>query len=249
VDENRTTNQQVGWDDTSLQLSDLSFFKGEKGSKKRIHVMTAKPYVARVHYHNGYFLCHSKFELQDGVQVRTEVAKCCSMTGANPTIRFGVVVLVYDTKKDGSLKTTDPTNIDFDFQVWVLSADKFNSLKNINAEWGLDGHDLSISCSEEQYQKLEIQACKNALWKTNETFKTRVEKSYDLFRYKDPSKFLGKALSEGEIVVRLGGELDQAVGGAANLVNETDFDSVLADLRGEVKEPAKGKKAVEKLEE
>lgn len=220
---------EVGWDDSTLSLSDLQWFKGEKNKKKRIYIMTQKPFLARVHYHQGYFLCHSKYEIKDGVQQRIEKGKCCELLSTDPILRFGVIVLLYDTKPDGSLKSKDPKSLDFEFQIWLFGPDKFQTLKSQHAEWNLLEHDLQVTCSEEQYQKLEISPLRTTL-SVEPALKARIDAAWELYRHKDPSRFLGKKLSPGEIVVRLGGELDKEATGTVGKVNDKEFDDVLREL-------------------
>jgi hypothetical protein len=222
----------ISWSDDSIKIAETTFFKGEKNRKKRIYVMTDKPKFARVHYKNGsgYFVCRSEFHMKDGAQVCVKHAKCCELLGEAPKLRFGVIVLLYDTDKEGRLKTKDPQNLDFEFQMWSFGEDKFASLRTKHEEWSLTEHDLLISCSDEQYQKIEIDVLKNALWKTNPSLKARVDAAWAAYNHKDTQKFLGKILSEAEIAIRLGGEAE-AETKTESTVNGQNLDEVLKGLK------------------
>lgn len=222
-------SQEVEWGDKSIALSDLTFFKGEIGAKKRIFIMTQKPKMMRVHYKEGYFRCLSEYETKDGMTVQTVQGKCCEMLTDPPSMRFAVVVCLYDTKKDGALKCKDmkhPSDLDFEFQIWILSEATFARLRTKHEEWDLTQHDLLISCTEEKYQRIDVDVCKDALVRYEE-MTARVMGAFNIFKHKDPSKFLAKPLSESEIVVRLGGETQVAPPEIAS----KDFDDLLKGLK------------------
>lgn len=243
-----TNVNEVTWDDESIKLSELVFFKGEKNVKKRIFIMTPAPKVARIHYKDKYFFCHSTFENKDGTQVMTKKAKCCEALG-DPGLRFGVVVCVFDTKKDGMIKPRDkqkPGEMDFEFQIWRFREDKFGSLKTKHSEWDLTKHDLMLTCTEEQYQRIEIDVMKGAWMNDNTELGKRIRREFELYKFKDPFRFLGQSLSEGEVVIITGGELEEDDDPKAGQVNEQGFEEMLEglkdggeDKKAETKEPAK----------
>lgn len=235
---------EVSWSDESIRLTEVVYFKGEKAQKKRVFMMSEKPKFARVHYANGYFVCQSTFESRDGAQVCTKRAKCCELAGAGPKLRFGAVVLVYATRKDGTILTKDPTALDFEFQIWAFGEDKFGSLRVKNEEWGLTDHDLLISCTDEQYQKIDIDVMKSALWKTNPSLKARVEAAWAAYNMKDTQKFLGRVLSESEIATKLGHQPDTAPQTSAD-VNGQSLESVLAELQADAAPKAEKKAATQ----
>ena len=120
-----------------------------------------------------------------------------------------------------------------------------------NEEWGLSDHDLLITCTDEQYQKIEIDVMKSALWKTNDSLRARVEAAWAAYRAKETRKFLGRTLSENEIVAKLGGQVEAAADTVTSSeVNGQTLESVLADLQQDVsatpKKDAESKKAAPK---
>lgn len=234
MSENQQSNE-IGWSDSSLKFSERTFFKGIKDQKNRIRIVTDKPKMARIHYHDGYFLCLSKYETVEGAQTRTKTEKCCELVGQEPALRFGVVVAVYDTMKDGTIKNvykTKPEAMDFELQIWIFGEKTFQNLKAKHQEWDLTKHDLIVACTNEQYQHLDIDVTKSTWAIDSPALGDRIKREYDLYRYKDPSGYLGKALSEGEIVARLGSVLDtKANTPEVAEVNGQDFDSMLNELK------------------
>lgn len=225
---------EVAWDDDSIKSTDIAFFKGEKAHKHRIFVMSPKPMFARVHYEGGYFLCKSTFEIKDGNTVCTKTAKCCKMLGQGPKLRFSVVVAVFDTKKDGTIKTKNPEELDFEFQVWTFGEDKFQSLRTKHEEWDLTQHDLLITCNDEQYQKIEIDVMKSTLT-LNKQLKPRVDAGWAACTFKDTQKFLGRNLSEAEVIVKCGGEAEAGAttSNTGGEVAGQSLEDVLTELKDE----------------
>lgn len=227
---------EVAWDDNSLKLTELTFFKGLKDQSQRIFILTERPQLMRIHYHDGYFKCLSTYgKDSDGEIERTEEADCCKSKGA-PQLRFGVVVCVFDTKRDGSLKEIykkNPADLGYELSIWLFGEKTFKNLKTKNSEWNLKEHDLLVTCTNEKYQHLEIELMK-ATWTTQNTkLGTKIKRDFDLFRFKDVSPYLGKNLSEGEIAVRLGSTIEQDPELNKGKVNNEDFDTLLDELNND----------------
>lgn len=231
---------EISWTDDSIKINDIGFFKGEKAHKHRVFIMTAKPAFARVHYSGGYFRCLSTFETKNGNQVCTKHAKCCELLGQGPKLRFSVVVAVYDTKKDGIIKTKDPKELEFELQVWAFGEDKFQSLRTKHEEWDLTQHDLLITCTDEQFQKLEIDVMKSTLTQ-NDQLKPRVDAAWAACSFKDTTKFLGRSLPEAEIIVKCGGEAEagSTTTNTDTGVNGQSLEDVLTELQEDAEPNAK----------
>lgn len=55
-------------------------------------------------------------------------------------------------------------------EIWIIDNRKYRTLHSILEEWGgakkneINQHDLQLTCDEQQYQNMTINAMKNALW-------------------------------------------------------------------------------------
>ena len=84
-----------------------------------------------------------------------------------PRTRIGTVVAVWPTDKAGIL---DKARIqDVDVQVWVFSGDKYKSLQQINTEFPFGQHDITVMCTDPQYQKLTFTPCRESLFRSLQT--------------------------------------------------------------------------------
>ena len=65
------------------------------------------------------------------------------------------IVLVWPTDKDGELDVGSfKAGKGWQIQPWTFSTDKYNTIKKSNKRFSLLAHDLSINCTDAQYQKM-----------------------------------------------------------------------------------------------
>jgi hypothetical protein len=191
-------------DDDTVSSGDFVFYKGRKNVVDRIAMLNPKNMKsARSHYQEGkgYFLCHSKFELVGGQEVCSVPAPCCQQLEESKK-RFAALILQYTLGPDGKL--INP--LSYTFKLWRISDDKFVQLRDIHKEFPLDKHDLTIRCTEEQYQKLTIQASATSIL-ANEKFPAVYRQQIETWvRSMTPksARSLGRKLSEAELRERLG---------------------------------------------
>ena len=122
-------------------------------------------------------------------------------TLGEPSQKFGGIVIRYNTDKAGNLYQ-DWT---FDLFAFVFSTDKFPILKQLHKEWGLMDHDIILTCSDGQYQKMAITLARECLWRSlpQEKIDAVIDKAQTLHE-KQLAKQLGKTMSDQEIMVSLG---------------------------------------------
>lgn len=117
----------------------------------------------RSHFHEKLksgVLCNSVYTLgADGRELLTEERNCCKWLGSSSP-RFAVLVVQYGTLPNGQI-ITNPFK--YYLKVWRFGVDKFNTLKQINRDFPLASHDITISCSDEKFQKLTINPKSNAI--------------------------------------------------------------------------------------
>jgi hypothetical protein len=83
--------------------------------------------------------------------------------GEQPKMAIATVVVCWPTDANGSLDKGRFASGDFDVKSWVFSQSKYNALQPINTEFPLGKHDLTIQCTDTQYQKLSFSPCRENL--------------------------------------------------------------------------------------
>lgn len=145
--------------DESVKKYEFELYSGEANQIDRLYAVSIGDIVtARVHYHDklkGGVLCQSVYTLnaQRTQETLAEERFCCRrLDPATP--RFAVLVLKYNTDRQGN--PVQPFG--FEQRLWKFGADKFDQLRNINRDWPLTKHDISVHCTDKQYQKMQIGA-------------------------------------------------------------------------------------------
>lgn len=147
------------FNDESVRQYEFELYTGKTNVIDRIYIVNVSDIVkGRVHYHDklkGGVLCQSTYVRNaNGTQenLATE-AECCRRLGA-PQQRFAALIVKYGTDNRGNIVMP----FSFEQRLWKFGSDKFVQLRNVNRDFPLERHDLSISCSDEQYQKMQIGA-------------------------------------------------------------------------------------------
>jgi hypothetical protein len=125
------------------------------------------------------------------------LAECVKLLG-EPKIRFGTVIAKYQTDKAGNVLSPDLEHLAF-----VFGTDKFPILKSLHKEWSLSTRDITLQCTEADFQKISFLPCNESLMGANPEFKAAaIAKANDLFE-KHLEKRICRKLPDNEIVVIL----------------------------------------------
>lgn len=208
---------QVSWDDQTIQSSqgqisrrEIIQFKGKAGHTQRILLIDTVAVMVKQHYHRPsrkYIRC-----IKD---TNNGYCPACDALGA-PSQSFASNVIVYETTSDGQPVLDNNGHPKFHVAMWKFGADKFCLLRDLRKEWGdLRKHDLVISCSDEQFQRLTIVPSPTALWLQDQAFQNIVVEAYKRDKY-DLEKLMGKQLSASDISAILSGQPSQAETHIAN---------------------------------
>jgi len=74
---------------------------------------------------------------------------------ANPKQSVATVICVWPTDKDGELDAASfKAGKGYQIQPWVFSPDKYREIGRNHKRFPLDSHDLSMTCSDTQFQKM-----------------------------------------------------------------------------------------------
>ena len=74
---------------------------------------------------------------------------------SQPKQAVATIIVVWPTNKDGDLdETSFKSGKGYEVQPWIFSADKYKEIGRNHKRFPLTKHDLSMSCSDAQFQKL-----------------------------------------------------------------------------------------------
>ena len=148
--------QTTGFDDDTVKRFDFDYYKGRLNETDRIYILNDRNLIKiRAHFHDKLksVKCNSTFEQTGQQEIMTREADCCRLLGGVSDIRFGVLVLRYVTDRAGNLISPfQPPEM----RLWRISTDKYLQLRDINKDYPLHTVDLSVTCTEAQYQKMII---------------------------------------------------------------------------------------------
>lgn len=201
--------KEYGFADESVKQYEFELYKGRKGQTDRLGLLRdTGPLGARVHFKEGigYFVCLSEFKSMETspgkfVDSPVRIAVCCkACEGARK--RFVIPIIRYGTDASGRMLK----ELSYQLMAWVYTDDKFIMMRTLNQEFPLNKHDVLVTCTEESYQKLTIQACKESLvrhanWPADSK---QTLTSWAQSMAPKMGRLLGKRYNEQELLVKLG---------------------------------------------
>ena len=156
-----------GADSDEIKSVKFKSFKGKAGETVRAGIVYEDPSKmykgAKIHYNQRYFLCKS-----DDKTGKKEICCTHNYKGNKPKWRVGAVLVIY-TMDDTGKKLKDWT-----VTPWLFSETMFNKLKTANSQFPLANHDVMLTCTNEEFQNIDVQSCSASLWTKNESFKEKV---------------------------------------------------------------------------
>lgn len=163
-------------------------YKGKKGEIHRLGIVYTDPKSifagTKIHFKDRFFLCKKSI--------------CCEKLGPSK-YRIGAVVIKYATDRQGNIKQP----FSYELLPWQFSETTWNKLRNTNSEFPLASHDIKVSCTNDEYQHLDINACRESIWTTKEEVKNKIlEEAKPVWEF--VKKTLGSDLSIEEIKDLLG---------------------------------------------
>lgn len=169
---------------------------------------------------------HSKKDTKTFLCKSTKEKKefCCthSWEGNSPRYHIGCVVIKYDLGKDASGKMKLKG---YELLPWIIWEKMYNKLTSADKEFPIISHDLKLKCTNEDFQTIDLQSCKESIWSSSADLKKKIlEEAKPL--YEGISKNLGAELSISEIKELLGVEISGSDDAATNV----DLGSVMGSL-------------------
>lgn len=200
--------QYFGFENEEIKGGAYDKYKGKKNQVDRVAIIYTDPKAmfagSKIHFKDRFFLCKK--------------GKCCEILGPAKW-RVGAVLIKYGTDKQGMIKKP----FEFSLMPWIFGEQTYVKLKNTNSEFPLANHDIKISCTNEEYQHLDLTPCNESVWTAKDELKTSIlEQAKPIWEY--VKKSIASDLSVEEINDLLG----LATGAqGADPSTKIDLDSVL----------------------
>lgn len=74
------------------------------------------------------------------------------------------ILAFWPTDRKGEIDKDRLARGDVDVKPWLFSEAMYDQLKAANAEWPFGAHDLKISCTDSQYQKMTLTSCRESMY-------------------------------------------------------------------------------------
>jgi hypothetical protein len=160
------------------------------------------------------------------------------IAGTPSKMQVATLICKWPTDEKGAVDKGRFQNGEYSVMPWIISIDKYRNIEQNHREFPLGQHDLSLACTDTQYQKITISPCRENLFR----------KLYE----KDPAGVAAKIITEAqEAIKEIGNELAQDLtidqirerlgrqgggsgpsGGGIASSDTKQFDSMLDDILG-----------------
>lgn len=177
----------VSWDNENITDGRNPGLKLKKDQTARIAILSKDAYMVLDHY-STKARRHARCIKSKGM------CPACSVLG-DPKERFACKVLIYRTAETGEVLAPFSGKV----AVWVFGADKFVQLRAIRKQWGdLRGRDLTVTCTDENFQRFTIQPCPDCLFRKDKKTLDAVKALSNGFKM-TPEEAIGKILTADEM--------------------------------------------------
>lgn len=205
--------QTFSFDNEDIRGGVFEKYKAKKGETHRCGIIYTDPKSmfagGKIHYEPNakrFFFCKKGL--------------CCEKLSLAKW-RVGAVIVKYGTDRSGQVKTP----FSYEILPWVFSEQAYMKLKTANSEFALTTHDIKISCTNDEYQHIDINACNESIWTAKEELKKKIlEEAKPVWDF--VKKSIASDLSVEEIKDLLGAGSQQASDPTSNLNLESVLDSV-----------------------
>ena len=85
------------------------------------------------------------------------------LAGQASKTHVGTVMVVWPTDSKGGIDKSRFDANDFDVVTWIMSTDKYRTIESRHMEFHLGSHDLTLKCTDTQFQKIDVGPCKESL--------------------------------------------------------------------------------------
>lgn len=208
--------EEFGADRDDIGGSSFKKYKGKKGNTDRIGIIYHDPKKLfrglKAHYKERYFACKSEKGKAPEI--------CCthSYEGNLAKYRIGAVIVVYDlVVKAGKTKLNG-----YEVMPWVFGEKMYDKLNSADKEFPLATHDIKLTCTNDEYQNIDIQSCKECIWVNGDLKEKVLEEAQSYFD--NMSRSLAATLSLSEVREQLG--IDEP--GSEDAAADVDLEDVIS---------------------
>ena len=124
----------------------------------------------------------------------------------------------YGTDKLGGLKAP----FAYDLFPWIFSETCYVKLQTVHNEFPLTTHDLKISCTNEEFQHLDITPCNESVWQAKDELKKKV-----LEDAKSVWDYVKKSIAADLSVEEIKDLFSMSSGAGTDPTTKLDLDSIL----------------------
>jgi len=222
-----------GDNDESFKRS-ASRFKAKEGETYRLSFVwwpTGEKGVPNLDAQTCKFIGAKRVYIQGAGYVLANNAEVVRMSGKQAKPAIATIVAKWPTDKNGSLDKVAFMRGDVEVMPWVFSQDRYEVLKRRHEEFPLGTHDITASCTDTQYQKLDISPCRESLYaKVLSEPKLKAIGDHiatEIARVAENiSNEVARSMTPAQIREALGGESASPV----NVAASADVDGLLDDL-------------------
>lgn len=157
------------------------------------------------------------------------------LAGSAAKMYVGTVICKWPTDSRGNLDKGRFASGDFEINSWVMSTDKYRAIEARHREFPLGEHDLTLSCTDTQFQKIDISPCRESLFrkileKDPERARAIIAEATAVAR--DLPRDLAQDLTLDQIREKMnkGGGASPVVNTGTTSNSSADFDGMLDDI-------------------
>ena len=224
-----------GSGDSLVSTSRFEKFKAKQGESYRMSFVwwplkDGKPDLDAA---SPRFVGARRFFIQNVGYVLDKGPEIAKFANGPSKATVATIVCIWPTDKRGGLDKDRFLRGDFDVKPWVFSGQTYEQLARRHNEFPFGQCDLTVLCTDTQFQKLDITPCRDSLFrKTLEnpqlaTVHASVMDAVNAIAA-DIQGLLGRDLTPEQIREKIGGAPASPVGS----VTSSEVDSVLDDLLG-----------------
>lgn len=230
--------QEFGFGDGDSGLGSKSKrFKAKEGEKYRVSFVwwpgseESKPNMDAV---TPKFIGCKRLYIQGVGYFIDKGPEFSKAAGATSKMYAATLICKWPVDQNGALDKGRFQSGEFEVMPWVMSIDKYRNIEQNHREFPLGQHDLTIACTDTQYQKMTLSPCRENLFRKlleKEKAGPVIEATRQLLSSINTE--LAQDLTIEQIRERLnrtGGSPVAGGGGSAPAANSADFDNMLDDI-------------------
>lgn len=157
-----------GFDEGDSSLSNTKFerFKAKEGESYRISFVWWEMVngLPNLKAPSPRFTSAKRFFIQNVGYVLDRGPEFAKLAGQPSKATIATVIALWPTDRKGALDKARFAQGEVDIKPWLFSQDKYEQLKRRHGEFPFGQCDLSIACTDTQFQKMDMSPCRDNLF-------------------------------------------------------------------------------------